>query len=289
MSPTNRDIPFAVDPYPHQPDSTWKVDRCISDQRILCESLGLSREDVFAASERFHGRSSDLLRFIIAVRFLMHAIHNELQERATTLKIASLIFTIEGVAPVTLRPNRKRVEMFLVRYLAREDKLRLLGNFLFSRGHPIGVGEADHPRHLMIAKALADTTYRKANWIETDPNFCSTGQQQLCFCSMWLAEQGAEVIDNFTKELANKLYDMRNAVTHDAVPVFFASSQEERPADTATWSMMLVDAYSHDNREVFTTYESGIFAEEIATILSGALAQCFMNGADFSESHGLPA
>lgn len=280
MNSPEETTPFAVDPYAHQPDAEWKSERWLSDQRVLCEYLGMTSEEVFAASRSFDGRNADFFRFIVAVRFLAHALLNELKERATTLKVASAIFTVEGVAPPTLLPNRERLKRFLVRYLSRDDKLTMLGGFLFAGGHTLG-GSGTRARHLMHARALADTCYRQQNFQDRDPDFCSTRPIPICFCAAWLAGQEDTAVDGFVEELGGRLYDMRNAVAHDAAPVFFASSTTERPPDAAQWSMTLVDVFPRDQRETFVRYESGLQVEDIVSIFRSGLRRCFEDGARF--------
>jgi len=73
---------------------------------------------------------------------------------------------------------------------------------------------------------------------------------------------------------------MCNAVAHDAVPVFFAST-EQKPPDVAQWSMTLVDVFTRNQRGSFVTYECGLHVEDILGILVSGLRTCFKDGAKF--------
>lgn len=270
--------PFAVDPYAHQPESEWKVERLANDQQFICEILGIEPKRAYAASANFEGRGADFFRFIVALRFLGHVLRNELTENATMLRVVSIVFTVEGLAPSNL-PNRNRLKRFLSKYLIRDEKLILLAGFLFAEPHPLG--QAGTPaRHLMYVGALPDTAFRKKNFLDRDPEYCSTGPNPLCFCERWLREQTDDVVDDFTERLGDRLYDMRNAVTHDAMPVFFASA-EKKPQDVALWSMTLVDVFTQDQRRSFVTYESGLQVRDLVEIFLAGFRRCFEDGARF--------
>jgi len=273
--------PFAVDPYAHQPDGEWKTERLRGDQDMLCRLLGLSAQEVHDASATFAGREPDFFRFIMALRFLRHVLQNELKEEASTLKIVAAIFTVEGVAPPTLLPNRNRLKRFFVQYLAPEEKRALLTGFLFAEGH--GLGQPGQPaRHLMYQDFLGDVAFRQKYFLDSDPAYCSSWPHSLCVCGRWLGEQDEAVTNAYTEQLADKLYDMRNAVAHDAGPVFFAST-EERPPDAAQWSMTLVDVFTREQRGSFVTYESGLHVRDVLGIFLNGLRRCFGDGARFLE------
>jgi hypothetical protein len=237
---------------------------------VLCQFLGMDPRTVFEASKKYANREADLFRFIFSIRFLVHALENELKERATTLKVVSLIFTVEGIAPSSLLPNRVRLKRFLVLYLSRQEKITLLTGFTFTGGHALGQHSASR-RHLMFDGIPKGNAFLRT----TD---CSTCAHTVCSCRGWLAAQPVDVIDDYTEKLGDKLYDMRNAVAHDAVPVFFASSEEQRPKDAATWSITLVDAFTRDRRASFITYQSGLLVEDFISILRNGLWRCFEDG-----------
>ncbi len=279
MNPTHTK-PFATDPYAHQPDSEWKTERLKSDQGVLCRFLRMNEQEVYDASTTYTGREIDLFRLIMAVRFLDHALENELKDNSTTLKVASALFTVEGVAPATLLPNRNRLKRFLVKYLTTEEKVTLLNGFLFAGGHALG--QAGSPsRHLMFESALNDAAFRKRNYLDDrDPKCCSTRQYPDCFCARWLPAQGDGIINGFTEQLGDKLYDMRNAVAHDAIPVFFAFT-EEKPPHVAGWSMTLVDVFTREERQSFVTYVTGLHVRQILDIFLNGLRRCFQDGSGF--------
>lgn len=271
--------PFAVDPYAHQPDSEWKTDRLKGDQAVLCDLLRMKEREVYDASGSFGGRETDLFRFVVALRFLNHVLKNELKDDASTLKVVSTIFAVEGIAPPTLQPNRNRLKQFVVKYLAPEEKRALLIGFLFAEEHALG--QPGNPaRHLMYQEAFNDTAYRKKNYLESDPEYCSSRPHSLCFCGGWLSVQTDGTINSYAERLAVKLYDMRNAVVHDAMPVFFAST-EEKPEEVAMWSITLVDVFTRGQRGAFVTYESGLQVRDILGIFLNGMRRCFEDGARF--------
>ena len=141
----------------------------------------------FSGSAAFQGRERELFRFLFAIRFLDHTNRNELKDTASIFKVLATLFAIEGIAPADLG-NQERIMRFLVRYLARDERLTLLHGFLFTVEYPLG-GNRAHQRHLMFPQAVADKDFRKEHWYENDPKYCSTGQHPLCFCAQWLATQ----------------------------------------------------------------------------------------------------
>jgi len=195
MSATNTN-PFAVDPYAHQPDSDWKTQRLPSDRTVLCDLLKMSEQEVYEASTSFAGREAEFFQFIFALRFLYHAMQNELKEQASTLKILSAVFTVEGVAPPALT-SKKRLQQFCVKYLLLEEKRTFLTGFFFAKGHALGQ-PGTPARHLMREKALADAAFRGKHCLDGDPACCSSRPHSLCFCALWLSEQDERRIHRTT-------------------------------------------------------------------------------------------
>jgi len=270
--------PFAVDPYLHQPQGDWKVQRQRDDSEMLCRVLGMDPTSVFGASGTYLGREADLFRFLFAMRFLDRVTRVELKEEAATLRVLSVIFAIEGVAPPDLG-NRERLVRFVVKYLDRTDKQTLLHGYLFTPKYPLG-GKRGKERHLMFEDAMADTEFRKQELQPQEPEYCSTGQHPGCFCSRWLSSQNDTVLDGFAAQFGQKLYEMRCAVVHDATPVIFGEARDPKPQDAAVWSFTLWDAYTVGGGQ-YVTYETGLLVPDTIRILMTGIRRCFEDGSRF--------
>jgi hypothetical protein len=269
---------LAVDPYAHQPDSDWKAQRIQSDSDVLCRIFGMEPAAAYAGSTAFQGRERDFFRFLFAIRFLDHTHRNELKEDAAIFKVLATVFAIEGIAPADLG-NQERIIRFLVRYLDRDEKCTLLHGFIFTDEYPLG-GDRAHQRHLMFQQAIADKDFRKLNWYEKEPDYCSTGHLPLCFCRQWLGTQPDGVVNDYIGKFGQRLYKMRCAVVHDATPVLFGEARAEKPPDVAVWSFTLVDAFTVRGGG-YVTYETGLPIPETVRILMNGLRRCFEDGAKF--------
>lgn len=269
MAAEDESKPLGADPYKHQPDSEWKQEQLRGDQAMLVRLFQISPDAVRAATANYVGHEHILFRFLFSLRFLERAIQQELTEKATTLKIAVAIFTIEGIAPPTLG-NRERVKAFLAKYLLREDKIRLLTGFTFSEATALGQSPRI-TRHIMLENAVNDTAFRKQNYFLEEPKDCPG-----CFCYRWLNEQGNDVLDELIQEFGNRLYTMRCAVVHDATQVFFGSDLE-KPTDVPLWSATLLDVYTDQERK-YVTYRSNLLIDDILQMLQRGFKNCFEKG-----------
>ncbi len=269
---------FAADPYLHQPEGDWKVRRQQDDCQMLCRVMSMDPDSVLRASGSYQGRESELFRFLFAMRFLDRAFNVELTDRASVFKVLSVIFAVEGIAPAGLG-NRDRVVRFVVKYLDRAEKQTLLHGYLFTPEYPLG-GRPGRERHLMFDAASHDTQFRNQRLQQAIPELCSTGQYPSCFCTSWIGTQPETVVDDFAAKFADRLYQMRCAVVHDATPVVFGGVDDRRPDDAAFWSFSLWDAYSVRGGQ-FVTYESGLLVADTVRILMGGLRRCYEDGARF--------
>jgi hypothetical protein len=270
--------PLAVDPYAHQPDGDWKLTRQRDDVEMLCRVLSMEPDSVRAASAQYKGREADLFRFLFAMRFLDHVNRIELKEEASILRVLSVIFAIEGIAAANLG-NRERLKGFLAKYLDQKEKLTLLHGYLFTPKYPLG-GNRGKERHLMFGKAMADAQFRGEELQDKEPEYCSPGQYPGCFCTRWLSCQENAVLDDFTAQFGEKLYEMRSAVTHEAKPVLFGEARDREPENAASWSSTLWDAYSVRDGH-FVTYETGLPVPDTVRILMGGVRRCFEDGSRF--------
>jgi hypothetical protein len=268
--------PLAADPYAHQAEGAWKIERLESDRKLLADLLGMTEDEVYEASKKFLGSERRFFEFLFAMRFLYRADRFELTENATVLRICALIFAIEGVTPGKVS---HRLSRFLTTYLGHDHKLTLLRSFTFTPQYLLGAGrEAD--RHLMFESASADKGFRDAHGHDQVPQFCGTGKIPNCFCMEWLLEQSEGTLNQFIGKLGERLYQMRCSVVHDGTPVVFGEAQENKPPDVAHWSVSLVDAYALKRGE-FVTSESGILVPELSAMVMRALRLCFEDGANF--------
>ena len=240
--------------------------------------MGMQPEAVYAGSTTFQGREREFFRFLFAIRFLDHTNRNELKDSAAIFKVFASVFAIEGIAPAGLG-NQERITRFLVRYLNRDEKMILLHGYLFTAEYSLGGGPA-HQRHLMFSRAVADNDFRRRNFYEEEPRYCTMGLHSLCFCSLWLREQAGPIVDDLARVFGERLYQMRCAVVHDATPVVFGEAQDGRPPDAAVWSFTLVDAFTFRGGG-YVTYETGLLVPDIVRILTNGLRRCFEDGARF--------
>src|SRR5258708_3316334 len=107
------------------------------------------------------------------MRFLDHTNRNELKDSAAFFKVLPTVFAIERIA-TTCFGNQERITRFLVRYLDRDEKITLLHCYLFTAEYALGGGPA-HQRHLMFSRAMADNDFRRRNFYEEEPRYCTTG------------------------------------------------------------------------------------------------------------------
>ncbi|GAC1702744.1 MAG: hypothetical protein NVS9B4_08800 [Candidatus Acidiferrum sp.] len=276
--PGNDTTYLLADPYAHQPNSSWKLERTKEDNQILCSVLDMRPEQILAASKSFAGQEKRLFRFIFAARFLDYVDRGELRENASIFKVLSRIFAIEGIASGDMQ-NKKRLERFLVKYLVTEEKLRLLNGYLFTSVHLLGK-ERQHERHIMFQAAVADRDFRSRNYRVEDPEYCTTTPYGACFCSPWLRDQAEPILDKCVAEFSKKLYQMRCAVVHDATPVLFGAASDQKPPDVKSWSFSLVYTFTV-GAGGYVTYESGMLIPETISLLTNGLRRCFEDGANF--------
>ena len=269
---------LAVDPYAHQAEEKWKLQRMQDDNEMLCRVLKMESGAVFDASARYKGREEALFRFLFAMRFLDRVINVELKDEASILKVLSIVFAIEGIAPSDLG-NRERFVTFLVKYIDQIGKLTLLHGYLFTPEYPLG-GEPRRERHLMFGAAVKDQAFREQRGDDRDPEYCSTGQSPTCFCTGWLRRQSEAVLNDFTKQFGEKLYAMRCAVAHDATPVVFGGIRDRKPDDPAIRSFTVVDAYSVRDGK-YVTYETGLLLDDTIRVLMAGIRRCFEEGSRF--------
>ena len=269
---------LAVDPYAHQPEGEWKLQRLQDDNEMLCRVLKMESEAVFDASAKYEGREEALFRFLFAMRFLDRVTSVELKDEASTLKVLSAIFAIEGIAPSDLG-NRERFVQFLMRYMDQNGKRTLLQSYLFTPAYPLG-GETGRERHLMFDAASKDEAFRKETFWDALPEYCGTDQYSSCFCSRWLVGQPERVLDDFTRLFGERLYAMRCAVVHDATPVVFGGIRDQKPDDAGFWSFSVWDAYSVQGGQ-FVTYETRLLVGDTVGILMEGIRRCFEDGSRF--------
>lgn len=278
--------PLAADPYAHQPDGEWKVKRQQDDKEMLCRVLTMEPTSVREASGQYEGREEELFRFLFAMRFLDRVNRVELKEEASILRVLSVVFAIEGIAPDNLN-NCQRLTTFLARYLDQHEKQKLLDGYLFTPSYPLG-GQPGNERHLMFDQAEADTKLRRQELREAGSESCRPRQGGSCFCSQWLRAQDSTVLDSLIIQFGERLYNMRCAVVHDATPVIFGEVGDPKPPDTASWSFTLLDAYSIRGGQ-YVNYRTGLLVPDTIVILMNGIRRCFQDGSRFFGCSGVPS
>ena len=177
---------------------------------------------------------------------------------------------LEALIPNTSNWDKQRyVKKLLREYSSLEDKFYLLDHFQFSENHIFGLPNSlnSKPRHLMFKEVYSDENFLSERWIsEHDPCEigCNTGQYSSCYCIQWLkekydrAESDKEkeiLINTYTNQFVEKLYEMRNSLLHHAFPVMVFPSYDSTSKGTDNL-IHLVDNYIVNEEKTIKNYWS---------------------------------
>lgn len=226
----------------------------------LIKAFGISKKEAKIILTK---SNDDLkkLRLVSPIDFLLY-FDSVLPKDEKTLRTLFYISTLESIIAVK-KSHKQKIKLVsdaIIKHLSEDEKLKLLGGFIFSKTYLFGSGKLGL-RHLMIKDVMKDKKFNRYGYIESQTRYCSTGHPNyLCRCVEWLKE--TKSYDKYIPELVKSFSEMRGAMLHEAFPVLWFPDYKHDPK-VAIYSSALVDAHpTHNHPLIFKSYESGIDSEE---------------------------
>lgn len=201
------------------------------------------------------------IRLISPIDFLLY-FESKLPKDEKTLRTLFYISILESVIAAK-KKHKQKVELVskaIIKHLFKNEKIKLLGGFLFSKTYIFGSGKLSM-RHLMFGEMMKDKIFNRYGYFESQKKFCSTGYPNyLCRCTEWLEVKDLQ--DKFIPDLVKRLLEMRGAMLHEAFPVLWFPDYDPSP-EVTMYSSTIVDAHPTENHPlIFRSYESGIDSAE---------------------------
>lgn len=277
---------FLINPYPYKLNDDNRV---VEDSQFLQKFFNKSQQDILSASNSYSNNPDGLRNFLFITRTYERLRKIELSPRATSLAVAIIIFTIEGIMGLHNEKKKKkpknidkpelRLQRYLIKFISRTDKLILLNSFAFSsrvnKRIPIKKSTDRHVMYRGMLKECIDDEFESfhTDWCSVEESTESTH----CNCSRWLSKKDDKVINRYIKRLSSHLYKMRCSIVHDGIAPLI-SHVEEKPPNVTVWGMTLSDVYFDNKKLRYYRYNSALSRDKFEKIFISSLWKAFQAG-----------
>ncbi|MFH1347145.1 MAG: hypothetical protein ABIH22_00460 [Candidatus Margulisiibacteriota bacterium] len=207
------------------------------------------------------------VRIDAVIRFLSYS--QRVKEDSFLFRLLGSLFVLESLCSAKENNKTRKVQGLLRENIEFEDKISLLGGFMFSRKYEFR-RESIHPlRHIMFGDFDKDERYKKENYI-TEVKYCNAPPSSMCHCVNWI-RKNPSCTDRCLDTLISYLYEMRHAVVHEAFPVFGLPDYSEKNTGGFD-SASLLDTYPvSKDKKYFRGYESYIDPDIFFTIIKNCV------------------
>jgi len=238
-------------------------------EKFTKKILNFSQEEIGLFNKK---KRDDLtkLRLLSVIKFLGYT--QLIKENSHTFQLLGSLFVLESLVAAKRNNKLKRVKKLFRDDLVLEDKISLLGGFIFSNKYEfrkLDQKEERKMRHVMFNDFNQDINFEKGVYINKE-NYCSSSEHPICRCVDWLKENNAKV-NEYIDTLIDYLYEMRHAIVHEAFPVFCLPDYSEKNT-AGSFSASIIDCYPvSSNKKYFRSYEVGIDPEDFFRIIKNCI------------------
>ena len=227
----------------------------------LIDYLKFSKDDADKISLKL---SDDVSRIniITVLSFLQYT--ENVKEDAFVYRLVGLYFTVESL---TVNRTLNEVKEFFRECLSEPQKVSLLLKMQFSAPFEYGAPYSEN-HHIMFFDILADKEFKRVNYITKIDNCNYSANRALCYCEDWLNINKGKV-DKYLDIFVERLYEMRNAITHSAFSVLgFPIAVKGQEANTT-----LSDTYiiARGRKIRFRSYTSSLSFKEFEEIIRNGI------------------
>lgn len=235
-------------------------------KEVLKTAIGLSDEEADGIIKK---RKNELekVRLLSVMNFLNYTFH--ITEPAYTFRLLGSIFALEGLVAAKQQGKKVKVKRLIRENIDSDNKVSLLGGFIFSKEYEFRKGTIRPLRHIMFGDFDKDTDFKTENCVN-DVEDCSTSNHPICYCVDWLRYNRTK-IDYYLDILIDYFYEIRNAVVHESSPVLALPDYSGKYM-VGSFSASLIDAYPvGGNKKYFRSYEAGIDPDIFFSIIKNCI------------------
>ena len=237
---------------------------------ILQDTLSIEEKSAIIIDHRI-SNEYEKLRILQILRSKKIS-ENSITKNAYSIKWFHTYFLLESLVYFEQGKKSEGLKSLFRNNLSIDDKKFLLTGFTFSE--PYTIGNSWYPcRHEMFNDFNNDNHFKEIYLIEDSvTDACSFSA---CLYGSWL-DHNPQNIDVYLNQLIDKFREMRNSFVHEAFPILFLPSYEQKNT-AATFTASVIDAYPIQGHEQFRAYECFLDPDEFFPIITKCISSYLVN------------